>query len=130
MDSFEKFKKRLRPVSFFDRFMAKILKTPASCGGSYCSIYDKWVDCFLFDGVEILSIDEYKMKLENKKGLIVEFWVANYPYAYGRRNDVSISHPHYNLHPSWNTVIKLREIQLIKRSFLVDRFVNRSLGSK
>ena len=114
MSNIKDLKKELRDISFFDWVRSKLFKYPTVLGDT-CEYYDQWLSDFLNEGVEVVTNELHTLGLKNKKGVTVEFWVSNYPFAYGNRYDVSPTHPHYYLYPDWELVLKIRKIQLSRR---------------
>ncbi|QKN84454.1 hypothetical protein MARILYN_46 [Vibrio phage Marilyn] len=125
----QELKYRLREISIFDRLKARVFKYPSSYS-SNCETYDEWLDDFLSDGVQIVSVTQYNMTLKNAHEKVVTFWVENYPYSYGCRNDVTSSHSHWKLTPKWSLVLKLREIQLSRKQEVIENYKHKMLTSK
>lgn len=117
---------KLREISIFDRLKARVFKYPSSFSRN-CETYDEWLDGFLSDGVQIVSITQYDMTLKNAHGKVVTFWIANYPYSYGYRNDVTFRHPHWSLTPKWTLVLQLREIQLSRKQEIIENYKHEML---
>ena len=117
MGELRKLEKCLRPISIFDIVRSKMFKSPSTFSCFYNEPLSESISSFLDSGVEIHKIDQHHMTLINSKGSSFEFWVANYPYSYGSVNG------HTCKYPSWEVVLKLRRIQLTKRKYVIDKFI-------
>lgn len=121
----KQFEEKLRDISLLDKIRSKIYKSPHE--RHYCEVYSLFISKFLESGVEISNIDEFTMTLVNGEGKSIKIWCSNYPYSYGCRLGVSTRHPHFDVYPSWEVVLKLRKIQLTKKQELIGRFIADSL---
>lgn len=121
MSALKELKHSLRDISLWDRFCSLIQKSPATFSESYNEIYDKSLSDFIDAGVEVVDINRYEMKLKSKQtGKSVILWVSNYPYscAYGYSSSCG------RMSPSWKTIFKVREIQLMHKEKVVAHEIN------
>jgi len=121
MSQLKKLKNELREISWLHRLRAYLFEYPNSCGEKN-EPYNEWLDTFLNEDIEIVSIDDKKMSLKSKNGILAQFWVSNYPYSYGNRHDIEPPHPYWFSYPNWKLVLRLRELQLSRRSEIITNY--------
>lgn len=123
-DKLNELKYHLRDISILDRIRSFIFKYPVSIGDT-CELYDQWLCDFLDSGADVVTTDVHSMRLCTDDGRVAEFWVGNYPYSYGNRDDVNSSHCHWLLYPRWDLVLRLRALQLESKNKIMDNYIDK-----